>query len=50
MCIIVDPSKVNQILENFIKQGEEASVIGKLENKTNSKNILIVDEDKVWNN
>ena len=49
MCIIVDPSKVDVILANFIKQGEEASIIGKLEEKSNNKNILILDEDQMWN-
>ena len=48
MCIIVDPSKADQILANFVKHGEEASIIGKLEEKSNNKNILILDEDQMW--
>ena len=50
MCVIVDRSKANQILNNFIQEGESASIIGEL--ATNSKNnkITIVDENKIWNN
>ena len=48
MCIIVDPSKANHILANFVKHGEEASIIGKLEEKSNNKKILILDEDQMW--
>ena len=48
MCIIIDPSKADQILANFISHGEEASIIGKLEEKSNNKNILILDEGQIW--
>ena len=48
MCIIVQANKANQVVQNFIKQGEKASIIGKLEDKTNNRNLIIVDEYKIW--
>jgi phosphoribosylformylglycinamidine cyclo-ligase len=48
MCIIVQASKANQVLKNFIKHGEKASIIGKLENKTDNRDLIIVDENKIW--
>ena len=49
MCVIVDSAKADEVLENFIRQGEEAAIIGKIEAKSNSKRVLIVDENKIWN-
>ncbi|MBT7076521.1 MAG: phosphoribosylformylglycinamidine cyclo-ligase, partial [Pelagibacterales bacterium] len=48
MCIIVQANKANQVVQNFIKQGEKASIIGKLEDKTNNRDLIIVDEYKIW--
>ena len=48
MCIIVESNKANQVLKNFIKQGEEASIIGKLEDKTDNKDLIIIEENKIW--
>lgn len=48
MCVIVDASLVDQVLKNFVDHGEEASIIGKLETKSNNKNISIIDESKIW--
>ena len=48
MCIIVQANKANQVLQNFIRQGEEASIIGKLEEKTNNRDLIVVDENKIW--
>ena len=48
MCIIVQASKANQVLQNFIRHGEEASIIGKLEDKTDNRDLIIVDENKIW--
>ena len=48
MCIIVQASKANQALKNFIQHGEKASIIGKLENKTDNRDLIIVDENKIW--
>jgi phosphoribosylaminoimidazole (AIR) synthetase len=48
MCIIVQASKANQVLKNFIKHGEKASIIGELENKTDNRDLIIVDENKIW--
>jgi phosphoribosylaminoimidazole (AIR) synthetase len=48
MCIVVKASKANQVLKNFIKHGEKASIIGELENKTDNRDLIIVDENKIW--
>ncbi|MBH88136.1 MAG: phosphoribosylformylglycinamidine cyclo-ligase [Pelagibacterales bacterium] len=50
MCVIVEPSKADQVINNFIEQGEEAAIIGEL--KTNSENskITIINENKMWIN
>ena len=48
MCIIVESNKANQVLKNFIKQGEEASIVGKLEDKTDNKDLIIIEENKIW--
>ena len=50
MCVIVDPTKADQIVKNFKTQGEEASIIGKLEKNSKNKNIIIEDKNKIWNN
>ena len=50
MCVIVDPSKADQIVKNFNTQGEEASIIGKLEKNLKNKNIIIEDKNKIWHN
>ena len=50
MCVIVDSNKADQILKNFNTQGEEAYIIGKLEKNSKNKNIIIEDENKIWNN
>ena len=50
MCVIVDPNKADQVLKNFNTQIEEAYIIGKLEKNSKNKNIIIKDENKIWNN
>ena len=50
MCVIVDPNKADQVLKNFNTQIEEAYIIGKLEKNSKNKNIIIEDENKIWNN
>ena len=41
---------VFQIVKNFNTQGEEASIIGKLEKNLKNKNIIIEDKNKIWHN
>lgn len=48
MCIIVEASHVDNILKNLIKNKEEASIIGELNTKTDNKDIIIIDENKIW--
>ena len=48
MCVIVKASTANQVLQNFINHGEEASIIGKLEEKTDNRDLIIIDENKIW--
>ena len=50
MCVIVDPSKSEQVLNNFIKHGEKASLIGELRINSENRNITIVDENQIWKN
>jgi len=45
---IVKASIANQVLQNFINHGEEASIIGKLEDKTDNRDLIIIDENKIW--
>ena len=48
MCIIVEANQADKILKSFLKSGEEALIIGELKLKSDNKDIIILEEKKIW--
>tara|TARA_B100000686_G_scaffold354262_1_gene463557 strand:+ start:1294 stop:2379 length:1086 start_codon:yes stop_codon:yes gene_type:complete len=48
MCLIVDSKKADEIAKNLNNIGEEAFIIGYIENKKTNKNLIINNKNKIW--